>query len=117
MALVHVFISADRFSTSDELREFLDKTYTDDGDGIPSVFICEVGLSQYESSCIEAVHSDGPVPLRELLNGVSYSDQFLPLIDGDLLANVAICVFAPNRIHAPERSSLTYLGAYPYGAS
>ncbi len=57
MATVHVFVSTGRFHSSEEMRRFIDETYTDDGDGIPSPFMREVGLSEYEPMCIEAIHS------------------------------------------------------------
>jgi hypothetical protein len=60
------------------VRAFVDETYTDDGDGVPSPFMREVALSGYEPACIEAIHEDAPVPLAVLLAGASYSDQWLP---------------------------------------
>lgn len=114
--IVHVFVSTGRFRSFEEMRAYIDETYTEDGDGIPSVFMREVDLSEYEPNCIEAIPSTSgsPVPLSELLAATSYSDQWLPNLDGPRLADAAICVFAPNRVGHPDGCSLEYLGAFGY---
>ena len=113
---VHVFVSTGRFRSFEEMRVYIDETYTDDGDGIPSVFMREVDLSEYEPGCIEAIpsKSGSPVPLSELLAGMSYADQWLPNLDGSRQADAAVCVFAPNRVGQPNGCSLEYLGAFGY---
>src|SRR4051794_38626833 len=116
METVYVFISTGRFRSFDEMRGYIDQTYTEDGDGIPSAFMREVGMSEYEPGCIEAMPSESgsAVPLSELLAGASYSDQWLPHLDGSRLADAAVCVFAPNRAEHPEGCSLEYVGAFSY---
>jgi hypothetical protein len=111
---VHIFISTGRFPSFDEIRVYIDETYTEDGDGVPSAFMREVGLSEYEPACIEAIPSESgmAVPLSVLLADASYSDQWLPDLDESRGADAAICVFAPNRIEDPEGCSLEYLGAF-----
>ncbi|HET7231760.1 MAG TPA: immunity 22 family protein [Longimicrobium sp.] len=113
---VHVFISTGRFRSFGELRAYVDETYNEDGDGVPSAFMREAGLSEYEPGCIEAIPSEcgSPVPLSRLLAGASYSGQWLPRLDGARRADAAICVFAPNRVEHPGRCSLEYLGAFEY---
>jgi hypothetical protein len=115
---VHVFISTGHFRSFDEMRAYIDEKYTEDGDGIPSAFMQEVGLSEYEPGCIEAISSESgsAVPLSELLAGASYSDQWLPHLDRSRLADAAICLFAPNRADHPESCSLEYVGTFPYSA-
>ncbi len=98
MATVYVFVSTGRFHSFEEMRRFLAETYTDDGDGIPSPFMREVGLSEYEPMCIEAIHSERPLPLPELLAGASWSDHWLPRLVVSQPADAAICVFEPNRV-------------------
>lgn len=114
MEKVHVFVSTGRFRTFEEMQEFIDQTYTDDGDGVPSPFMLEVGLSEYEPDCIEVIFAGQPTPLAELLAGSSYEDQWLPKLDGKRVADSAICVFAPNLLSHPQRSSLEYVGAFDY---
>ena len=114
MEKVHVFISTGRFRSFEEMREFIVEMYTEDGDGVPSTFMREVALSQYEPGCIEAKHEGKPTALAELLAGASYCDQWLAKLDGKRVADAAVCVFAPNRPSHPERSSLEYVGAFDY---
>ena len=113
---VHVFVSTGRFKSVEEMREFIDETYTEDGDGIPSVFINEVGLDDYEPGCIEAYCSKNGdlVPHFDLLAGASYADQWLPQLDGSQLADASICVFSPNVVSRPHDCSLEYLGSFEY---
>lgn len=114
MERVHIFISTGRFRSFDEMRAFIEETYSDNGDAIRSPFICEVDLSGYEPACIEALHSGRPVPLTDLLRGSSYSEQWLSQVDGSQTADSAICVFAPNRVGRPVGSSLQYIGPFEY---
>jgi hypothetical protein len=114
MARVHVFVSTGRFHTLAEMRAFIDPTYTEDGDCVASAFMQEVGLSRYEPGCIEASHRSEPTPLPELLANVSYAEQWTPRLGGDRRADAAICVFEPNQVKHPARSSLDYVGAFEY---
>jgi hypothetical protein len=112
---VHVFVSTGRFGSLEELRAYVDATYTADGDGIPSAFMSEVDLHSYEPMCIEAVTSpEGPVPVAELIAKCSWADQWQPAIDGTRTADAAICVFAPNCVPYPERCSLAHLGVVQF---
>ena len=56
MATVHVFVATRRFASEREMDEFIDPTFTQDGDIVPSRFMREVELGGYEPGCIEAVH-------------------------------------------------------------
>jgi hypothetical protein len=111
---VHVFISTGRFRSNEEVRAFIDATYTDDGIGVPSAFMREVGLTECEPGCVETFHQSNQVDVAKLLAGVSYGDQWLSRVDGRRLADSAICVFAPNRLSHPQRSSLEYVGTFAY---
>ena len=111
---VHVFISTGRFHSFAEMRFFIDQRYTDDGDGVPSAFMREIELTNYEPGCIEAFHAAGPEPLVNLLSRGSYADQWLAGLDVSRTADSAICVFAPNQLRQPHRSSLEYLGSFNY---
>src|SRR5579859_3528091 len=99
---VHVFISTGRFRSFKAMRSFIDETYTQDDDAVPSEFIREVGLTSYEPGCIEAINRRKAVSLSELLEGASYSDQWLMKLDGSRTADAAICVYGPNRVAHPE---------------
>ncbi len=114
MNTVHVFVSTRRFGSFAEMRAFVEETYTVDGDGLPSAFMREVGLSDYEPGCIECIHRPAPTPLAELLDGASYSEQWLCRLPAGRLADAAICVFGPNRLARPQACSLEYIGAFGY---
>lgn len=109
---VHVFISSGRFGAFEQMRDYVDQTYTEDGDAIPSAFMQEVELHDYEPMAIETVPSDSglPIPIGDLLAQVSWSAQWLPALDRKRTADVAFCVFSPNLVPYPERCSLDYLG-------
>ena len=114
MPLVHIYASLGRFGSFEALRRFIDPTYTEDGDQVDSEFIREVGISDFAPMCIEAIHSPTVKPLKALLEGASYSEQWLPGLAVSCEADAAICVFEPNIVHRPEASSLRYCGVLSY---
>ncbi len=114
MDAVHVFVSTGRFRSFAGMRAFVEETYTRDGDGVPSEFAREVGLSGYEPGCIECVHRPAPAPLAELLAGASYADQWLPHLPPGRTADAAVCVFAPNQVARPGGGTLEYVGSFGY---
>ncbi|MDN7880942.1 immunity 22 family protein [Burkholderia aenigmatica] len=111
---VHLFVSSGRFRSFAEMRAFIDEQYTEDGDGIPSAFMTEVGLRDYEPGCIEAIHRGSPVPVRQLLLGVSWESAWVHAVPADLVADSAIGVYSPNIVTTPENASLDYVGAYEF---
>jgi hypothetical protein len=117
MDRVHVFVTTGRFGSFAAMRAFIDAEYSEDGDEIPSQFMNEIDLEEYEPACIEAIHSPDAQPLQKLLQGVSYGDQWLHLLPASVVANEAICVYAPNVVGRPEGSSLQYCGTYRYRVS
>jgi len=96
------------------MRSFIDPRYTDDGDCVPSAFMREIELTNFEPGCIEAFHAVGPEPLGNLLSEASYSPQWLGGLDVSRTADSAICVFAPNQVCEPRRSVLEYVGSFNY---
>jgi hypothetical protein len=98
------------------MRKYIDETYDEDGDSVPSAFMVETGLDEYEPGCIEAICSESgrPVPLTELLEGASYSEQWLAAVDRARRADAAICVFPPNRVERPADCTLEYVGSFEY---
>src|SRR5687767_643052 len=114
MAIVHVFVSTGRFGSFEEMSRYIDMSYDEDGNGIPSEFIREVGLSGYDRACIEAIHSEHPIELAELLSAASYANEWLPCDVSGGVADSAICVFEPNMLESPQGCSLDYFGAFDY---
>lgn len=117
--VVHVFACSGRFASWEALQAYLSPAYTEDGDAVPSPFFVETGLTHYEPACFESAMLASPAPLAQLLDGVSYPDSWLAqacaYADGQhLLADTAVCVFAPNQLAHPERSSLRHVGSYCY---
>ena len=115
LPVVHVFTCSGRFASWEALQAYLAPTYTEDGDELPSPFILETGLTQYEPACVESAMLASPAPLAQLLDGVSYGDSWLAQACADaqgVLADTSVCVFAPNQLAHPQRSSLHYVGSY-----
>ena len=108
MPSVHIFASLEA------IREFIDPTYTEDGDQIDSDFIREVGIDEFEPMCIEVIHSPVAKPLKALLEKVSYSDRWLAQVGVACDTDAAICIFEPNIVLRPESSSLRYCGVLSY---
>jgi hypothetical protein len=116
---VHVFACSGRFASWEALQAYLSPAYTEDGDARPSPFFLETGLTQYEPACVESALLASPVPLAELLDGVSHGDSWLAQACADaeaqgVLADTCVCVFAPNQLAHPQRSSLHHVGSYRY---
>jgi len=115
LPMVHVFTCSGRFASREALQAFLAPTYTEDGDEVPSPFFLETGLTQYEPACVESAMLASPAPLAQLLDGVSYGDSWLAQACADaqdVLADASVCVFAPNQLAHPQRSSRYYVGSY-----
>ena len=113
--MVHVFTCSGRFASREALEAYLSPTYTEDGDEVPSPFFLETGLTCYEPACFESAMLASPAPLAQLLDGVSYGDSWLAQACADaqsVLADTSVCVFAPNQLAHPQRSSLHYVGSY-----
>ena len=115
MATVYIFADRNRFNTAEALRDFVEPTYTDDGQRVDSRFMYEVGFTTYEPGCVETIF-DEPQELDRLLQGASYSEQWLTQLDINLVADSAICVYKPNHLRNPKASSLKYIGAFSYEA-
>ena len=117
--VVHVFLSHGRFSSSEDIHDDVDETWSENGDAKPSAFMAEAGIAELEPACVEAIHAqdDGhlvPVVAEVLLRGASFADQWLPYVESNELADAAICVFAPNVVANPHGTSLHYLGRFTY---
>jgi hypothetical protein len=117
MPIVHIFSSSNRFTSYEALQAFVLPTYSEEGERIDSLFMREVGFTEYEPMSIESVHSERAQPLADLLASASYSEQWFSRLVGSSEANSAVCVFSPNKIIHPERSSMNYFGAICYSPS
>jgi len=67
--------------SGESIREFLMVRYTEEGDSIPSQFINDFGIDEYDKDFTEWTFHKVPTRLvRELLKRHSYSDQIIPKI-------------------------------------
>ena len=119
MYIVHVFACSGRFASREVLQAYLAPTYTEDGAELQSPFFLETGLTHYEPACFESAMLASAAPLAQLLDGVSYGDSWLAQACADaqaqgVLADTSVCVFAPNQLAHPQRSSLHHVGSYRY---
>jgi hypothetical protein len=114
MSVLHLYISSGRFSSEEELDDFIQPSYDENGEKIDSVFMDEVGLTSFEPACIEATFEEREVNIIELLEGSSYQDQWLELVPNDLSGNVALTIYEPNLLSKPKSCSLVYVGSYNY---
>lgn len=116
-SVVHVFLSRGRFSSEEDIRDYIDQRWSESGDAEPSVFMGEAEIAEFTPMCVEAIHAQdvghlAPVPPPVLLREASYADQWLSQVESAELADAAICVFAPNLVTNPHGTSLRYLGQF-----
>ncbi len=113
-SFVHVFVSCGRFASADELAQFVEPTYTEDGDRVASKFMAEIGLESFEPMAIERVFYRKPIDLLSAIPSFSYADQFRIVRLEQTPIDAIICVYSPNIVRVPNRSSLDYVGAFKY---
>lgn len=101
---VHIFITSGRFASHNEMRSFIDPTYTEDGDIVLSNFMSEVSLKGYDPMCIEAVYGGRSQSVTELLKESSYANQWIGALPPSLVADSAICLYCPNETTTPDSS-------------
>jgi len=118
MPSVLLFISLRGFESEEALARYLHPSYSEDGDMIPSDFIREVALTNYEPMCIEAVYEEEPTAVRHLVAGCSHADQWARRLPQDLKADVSVVVYSPNTVSFPEAARrLQFCGIFPYSES
>ncbi len=115
--VMHVFLSCGRFSSEEDIRDYIDQRWPESGDAEPSVFMGEAGITEFTPMCVEVIHAQdigylAPVPPAVLLREASYADQWLSQVESAEPADAAICVFAPNIVTNPHGTSLRYLGQF-----
>ena len=78
----HVSIWVGNFGSKEELMNYTNVEYTEDGDSISSVFEKDFNLDYYDRDLIEKKWiSKLTNSVKDLLDGFSYSDQFLEQFD------------------------------------
>jgi hypothetical protein len=77
----------------------------------------EIGLfDTYEPMAIEHERFPRPLSLLAALCGFSYSDQIRVMRVDPTHVDTVICVYSPNVPEHPAKSSLDYVGTFPYSA-
>ena len=78
----HVSIWIGNFENEEELMNYTNIEYTEDGDSISSTFEKDFNLDYYNRDLIEKKWiSKSTNSVKDLLDGFSYSDQFLEQFD------------------------------------
>jgi len=78
----HVSIWIGNFGSKEELMNYINIEYTEDGDSISSVFEKDFNLDYYDRDLVEKKWiSKSTNSVKDLLDGFSYSDQFLEQFD------------------------------------
>ncbi|AKC64194.1 immunity 22 family protein [Clostridium sporogenes] len=70
--------------SDDELLEYVDLVYTDDGDWLPSQFLKDfnIDIDDFDDDCIERVCLEENVTsINKLISGCSYEDIVVPKYD------------------------------------
>ncbi|MGZ0880265.1 immunity 22 family protein [Priestia megaterium] len=112
-----------KFSSSEELENYLLVAYTEDGDAIPSQFEQEFKIDYYDEDFSEALYADEEtLNLLQLLEGCSYDDVVIPnFVEeyGEYLLNgfnsmILLYDFQYNKKSGNELSGVKYLGSVRY---
>lgn len=78
----HVSVWIGNFGGKEELMNYTNIEYTEDGDSISSVFEKDFNLDYYDRDLVEKKWiSKSTNSMKDLLDGFSYSDQFLEQFD------------------------------------
>jgi hypothetical protein len=112
-----------KFSSSEELENYLLVAYTEDGDAIPSQFEQDFKVDYYDEDFSEAHYADEDIrKLSQLLEGCSYDDVVIPnfvekygeyLPDG-FNSMILLYDFQHNKKSGNEISGVKYLGSVRY---
>ncbi|KOP70118.1 immunity 22 family protein [Priestia megaterium] len=112
-----------KFSSSEELENYLLVAYTEDGDAIPSQFEQDFKIDYYDEDFSEAHYADEEIPkLSQLLEGCSYDDVVIPnFVEkyGEYLLNgfnsmILLYDFQYNKKSDNEITGVKYLGSVRY---
>ncbi|MCP3928965.1 MAG: hypothetical protein GY705_07680 [Bacteroidetes bacterium] len=114
MEKVHIFIAESEFASEDDLDNYLNPKYNDNGERIDSEFLEETQLINYEPMCIESTFEDRTLPSHRLCEGFSYWEKWINQIPKDIEGRVAVCVYSPNQINNFTNLKLQYCGTYKY---
>ncbi|MED3728513.1 immunity 22 family protein [Priestia filamentosa] len=109
------------------LEEYVDIEYTEDGDAIDSKFGINFEFGYYDEDNIEiCFYEDLKSNIGDILNDFSYSERFIPkikeLIKGDSLSSginsvIVLYDFKYNEAKSEDKSKnieMKFIGAVPY---
>ena len=114
MAALHLFVSANRFFTAMTLNDYIQPTYSSNGEMTESAFAGEVGLTHFDPMHFEVVYKSKNHPVRSLLAGLPHEAKWVSQVPESIDANVAIVVYEPNRLSKPQDATVQYVGCYQY---
>ncbi|MFJ8413915.1 immunity 22 family protein [Bacillus paramycoides] len=119
----HVSIWIGNFESKEELMNYTNIEYTEDGDSISSAFEKDFNLDYYDRDLIEKKWiSKSTNSVKDLLDGFSYSDQFLEQFDTIRYSeefNAAILIYnleydAQKTKSKCKNSDLKFIGVAQY---
>lgn len=98
------------FESNDELMNYTNIEYTEDGDSISSIFEKIFNLDYYDRDLVEKKRISQPTNnVKELLKGFSYSDQFIKqfdIVNQEKEFNAAILVY--NFEYDAQKTKIKY---------
>jgi hypothetical protein len=113
MSYVHVFAGMDKSMDAVRLGAYLDATYNEDGDRLNSLFLDEVGITDYEPQAIESMIADVAAPLRRMVDGSSYLALWQAGLP-EITARYVILVYARNVITRTDTTLVRYVGRFDF---
>ncbi|RDW16451.1 hypothetical protein CWR48_16325 [Oceanobacillus arenosus] len=106
----NVSIWIGNFESKEELENYTNIEYTDDGDSISSIFERDFNLEYYDRDLVEKKWiSPSTNNVKELLKGFSYSNQFFEQYDTSNYkeeSNVAILIY--NMEYDANKTKIKY---------
>jgi hypothetical protein len=113
------------FDSEVDFERYIEQSYTEDGDSIPSQFMRDVGLDWYDDDFQEFEYHSARRSIRIALSGHSYSESFAPLLiqrATELGIESVGAVFLLYELDNPpippsQDAPIRYIGSFPYRVS
>lgn len=105
----NVSIWIGKFESKEELMNYTNIQYTEDGDSISSIFEKDFHLDYYDRDLVEKKWISQPTNnITELLNGFSYSDQFEKLYSKSYNKEFNAAILIYNMEYDAKKTKVKY---------